>query len=365
MRKDRENFQLIGVSANSNFERLLKIVKEFRPSYAVLTEREAYLKFREYFKNENVSLKILFGKEGLNTIASLPQVDMVVTSIVGMSGLIPTIKGIESGKDIALANKETLVVGGKLVTELAKKNNVNLIPVDSEHSAIFQCLQGNKHSDVGKLIITASGGPFRGRGREELLNVTVQQALRHPNWCMGKKTTVDSATLMNKGLEVIEAHWLFDFPYEKIKVVIHPESIVHSMVEYRDGSVIAQLASTDMRLPIQYALNYPKRGNAAVDKLDFYNLKKLTFEKPDIDTFRSLKLAYEAGKIGGTMPAILNCADEEAVKLFLLNKIKFLDISCIVEECMNKFSSKDDFELKDLLYIEIKVKEYVKTKFGK
>ncbi|CAB1243804.1 1-deoxy-D-xylulose-5-phosphate reductoisomerase [Clostridium sp. MT-14] len=365
LRKDRENFKLIGISANSNVEKLLKIVEEFKPLYAVVTQKEAYLKFKEYFRNKNANLEILFGTEGLNTIASLPEIDMVVTSVMGMSGLVPTIRAIEAGKDIALANKETLVVGGELVKKLVKKNNVNLIPVDSEHSAIFQCLQGNEDSDIEKILITASGGPFRGKNRKELLNVTVQQALRHPKWHMGKKITVDSATLMNKGLEVIEAHWLFDLPYEKIKVVVHPESIVHSMVEYKDGSVIAQLASTDMRLPIQYALYYPKRGELVVDRLNFYNLKNLTFEKPDIDTFKPLKLAYEAGKIGGTMPAILNCANEEAVELFLLNKIKFLDIGYIVEMCMNKFPPKNNFQLEDLLHIEIKVKEYVKTKFGR
>lgn len=365
LRKDRENFQLIGVSANSNEEKLLHIVEEFKPSYAVLTEKKAYLKFKEYFSNKSTNLKILFGTEGLNTIASLPEIDMVVTSVMGMCGLIPTIKAIESGKNIALANKETLVVGGELVTKLAEKNNVSLIPVDSEHGAIFQCLQGNKHSDVENLLITASGGPFRGKSRKQLLNVTVEQALKHPSWHMGRKITIDSATLMNKGLEVIEAHWLFNLPYEKIRVVVHPQSIIHSMVEYKDGSVMAQLASTDMRLPIQYALNYPKRGEAVVNRLDFYNLQNLSFEKPDIDTFKPLKLAYEAGKIGGTMPAILNCANEEAVELFLSNKIKFLDISYILEECMNKFSPRNNFQLEDLLHIEIKVKEYVKTKFGK
>ncbi|MHC6179610.1 1-deoxy-D-xylulose-5-phosphate reductoisomerase [Clostridium sp. JNZ X4-2] len=365
LRKDKENFQLVGVSANSNAEKLLHIVEEFNPSYAVLTEKKAYLKFKEYFSNKNTNLEILFGTEGLNTIASLPEIDMVVTSVMGMCGLIPTIKAVESGKNIALANKETLVVGGELVTKLAEENNVSLIPVDSEHGAIFQCLQGNKHSDVENLLITASGGPFRGKSREQLLNVTVDQALKHPSWHMGRKITIDSATLMNKGLEVIEAHWLFNLPYEKIKVVVHPESIVHSMVEYKDGSVMAQLASTDMRLPIQYALNYPKRGKAVVNRLDFYNLQNLSFEKPDIDTFKPLKLAYEAGKIGGTMPAILNCANEEAVELFLLHKIKFLDISHILEECMNKFSPLNNFQLEDLLYVEIKVKEYVKTKFGK
>jgi 1-deoxy-D-xylulose-5-phosphate reductoisomerase len=365
LRKQKGDFQLIGVSANSSIDKLLHIIDEFNPKYAVLTEKESYLKLKDIFSNKKSNTKILFGVDGLNTIASLPEVDMVVTSVVGMIGLVPTIKAIKAKKDIALANKETLVVGGELVTKLSKENNVKIFPVDSEHSAIFQCLQGNNFDEVANLILTASGGPFRGKTKDQLLNVTVKEALNHPNWSMGKKLTIDSATLMNKGLEVIEAHFLFNLPYENIKVVVHPQSIVHSMVEYRDGSVMAQLATADMRLPIQYALNYPQRKEAVIDKLDFYSVGNLSFEKPDTDTFKPLKLAYEAGKIGGTMPAILNCANEEAVSLFLANKINFLDIGNILEECMNKFTSQSTYTLDDLLDLEIKVKKYVKDKFIK
>ncbi len=365
LRKEKKDFQLIGISANSSIDKLLHIIDEFNPKYVVVTEKKSYLKFKDIFSNKKSNTKILFGIDGLNTIASLPEVDMVVTSVVGMIGLVPTIKAIKAKKDIALANKETLVVGGELVTKLAQENNVKILPVDSEHSAVFQCLQGNNFNEVANLILTASGGPFRGKTKDQLLNVTVKEALNHPNWNMGKKLTIDSATLMNKGLEVIEAHFLFNLPYEKIKVVVHPQSIIHSMVAYRDGSVMAQLATADMRLPIQYALNYPKRKEAVIDKLDFYNIGNLSFEKPDVDTFKSLKLAYEAGKIGGTMPAILNCANEEAVSLFLSNKIKFLDIGNILEECMNKFDSQNKYTLEDLLDIEIKVKKYVKDKFIK
>ncbi|WP_333859155.1 1-deoxy-D-xylulose-5-phosphate reductoisomerase [Clostridium sp.] len=365
LRKDGKNFKLVAVSSHSSINKLLDIVDEFNPSYAVVTEKNAYFKFKDYCSNKNLNIKILFGIEGLNIIASLPDIDMVLTSVVGMVGLVPTIKAIESGKDIALANKETLVVAGDLVTKLSKKNNVKIFPVDSEHSAIYQCIKGNEFKDIERLYLTASGGPFRGKTREQLLNVTVEEALNHPSWKMGKKLTIDSATLMNKGLEVIEAHFLFDMPYEKIKVVVHPESIVHSMVEYKDGSVMAQLASADMRLPIQYALNYAKKKKALVSRLDFYNMKNLSFEKPDMDTFKPLKLAYEAGKVGGTMPAILNCANEAAVELFLLNKIKFLDISCILEECMNKFTYSNIYTVEDLLHIEIKVKKYVKDRFSK
>jgi len=365
LRKQKGDFQLIGVSANSSIDKLLHIIDEFNPKYAVLTEKESYLKLKDIFSNKKSNTKILFGVDGLNTIASLPEVDMVVTSVVGMIGLVPTIKAIKAKKDIALANKETLVVGGELVTKLSKENNVKIFPVDSEHSAVFQCLQGNNFDEVANLILTASGGPFRGKTKDQLLNVTVKEALNHPNWSMGKKLTIDSATLMNKGLEVIEAHFLFNLPYENIKVVVHPQSIIHSMVAYRDGSVMAQLATADMRLPIQYALNYPQRKEAVIDKLDFYSVGNLSFEKPDTDTFKPLKLAYEAGKIGGTMPAILNCANEEAVSLFLANKINFLDIGNILEECMNKFTSQSTYTLDDLLDLEIKVKKYVKDKFIK
>lgn len=363
IRKEKEKFELTAVSANSSSDKIICIINEFAPSYAVLTEKKAYEEVCSYCQNNNLKTKILFGMEGLNAIASLQEVDIVVTSVVGMIGLVPTLKAIQAGKDIALANKETLVVGGELVISEAKKYNVKILPVDSEHGAIFQCLQGNKKSDVSKILLTASGGPFRGKKKEELLNVTVDEALKHPRWNMGRKISIDSATLMNKGLEVIEAHWLFGVDYDNIQVVVHPQSIVHSMVEYIDGSIIAQLGSTDMKLPIQYALRYPERGEAVANKLNFYEMESLTFEKPDMDTFKPLKLSYQAGKVGGTMPAILNAANEAAVELFLNKRIKFLEIGNILEECMNKFTVKYNYTLEDVLEIDEKVKKYVKEKF--
>ena len=274
-------------------------------------------------------------------------------------------KAIHAGKDIALANKETLVAAGGLVMEAAKKNHVNILPVDSEHGAIFQCLQGNKLENVNKIILTASGGPFRGKNKQQLIEIKPEEALKHPKWNMGKKISIDSSTLMNKGLEVIEAHWLFGVDYEDIQVVVHPQSIIHSMVEYIDGSVIAQLSSTDMRLPIQYAINYPERNDAVIDKLDFYNMGNLTFEKPDMDTFKCLKLAYMAGKMGGNMPAIMNAANEVAVELFLDYKIKYLEIEYIIEKCMNKFEHHINPNLEEILEIDLKVREYVRNNYDK
>lgn len=323
----------------------------------------AYEKVKVYCNDNNKNTEVLFGLEGLNIIASLEEVDVVLTSVVGMIGLYPTLKAIKSGKDIALANKETLVVGGEIIKKEAKKSNINILPVDSEHGAIFQCLRGNSYEDVNKILLTASGGPFRGKTLHELKNVTVEDALNHPRWNMGKKISIDSATLMNKGLEVIEAHFLFDVDYNNIQVIVHPESIIHSMVEYKDGSVIAQLGSTDMKLPIQYALNYPKRKEAVVEKIDFYAIKNLTFEKPDIDTFKPLKLAYDAGKIGGLMPAILNGANEAAVELFINKRIDFLTIGNILEEAMNKFSNIKNPSLEEIIYIDKRVKEYVNNTF--
>ncbi len=365
IRKEKDRFQLTAISANSSWKKVIDIINEFNPPYVVLTEEKAYREVKEYCTNIGKNTKILFGMEGLNTIASLSEVDIVVTSVVGMIGLVPTITAIRSGKDIALANKETLVTGGKLVMSEAKKYDVKILPVDSEHGAIFQCLQGNEKSSVNKILLTASGGPFRGKKEYELSEVTVDEALKHPRWNMGKKISIDSATLMNKGLEVIEAHWLFDIDYDQIEVVVHPESMIHSMVEYVDGSVIAQMGSTDMKLPIQYALNYPERKNAVVEKLDFYKMGALTFEKPDMDTFKPLKLAYEAGKAGGTMPAILNAANECAVDLFLNKRIKFLQIGNILEMCMDKFTIQQNYTLEDILQLDSKVKSYVNENFGK
>ena len=304
-------------------------IRAFEPDFAVLSDKEAAarLKARYHGKTE-----ILTGEEGLLAAATYSEVDTVLASMVGYAGLRPTMAAINCGKNIALANKETLVAAGSLVMEAVAKNNVSLTPVDSEHSAIFQALQGGKEDEVKRLLITASGGPFRGKKRSELESVTLAQCLNHPNWSMGKKITVDSSTLANKGLEVIEAHWLFDMPYEKIDVVVHPQSIIHSLVEFCDGSVIAQLGEPDMRLPIQYALSYPCRYHKAFDQLDLIKAGTLTFEAPDMEAFPSLRIAIDCGKAGGTLPCVFNAANEEAVYAFLDNKIKYLDIPYITEK---------------------------------
>jgi 1-deoxy-D-xylulose-5-phosphate reductoisomerase len=365
IRKEVEKFGIVGVSANTNCEKIIPIIEEFKPKYVAMMDEEASLILKRYCKEKKYSTEILQGLEGLNYISTLPEVDIVVTSVVGMIGLVPTIKAINAGKDIALANKETLVAAGKLVMDAAKKNHVNILPVDSEHGAIFQCLQGNKLENVNKVILTASGGPFRGKNKQQLMEIKPEEALKHPKWNMGKKISIDSSTLMNKGLEVIEAHWLFGVDYEDIQVVVHPQSIIHSMVEYIDGSVIAQLSSADMRLPIQYAINYPERNNTVINKLDFYNMGNLTFEKPDMDTFRCLKLAYEAGKMGGNMPAIMNAANEVAVELFLDYKIKYLEIEDIIEKCMSKFEHNINPNLEEILEIDLRVREYIRNNYDK
>ena len=304
-------------------------IRAFEPDFAVLSDKEAAarLKARYHGKTE-----ILAGEEGLLAAATYSEVDTVLASMVGYAGLRPTMAAINCGKNIALANKETLVAAGSLVMEAVAKNDVSLTPVDSEHSAIFQALQGGKEDEVKRLLITASGGPFRGKKRSELESVTLAQCLNHPNWSMGKKITVDSSTLANKGLEVIEAHWLFNMPYEKIDVVVHPQSIIHSLVEFCDGSVIAQLGEPDMRLPIQYALSYPCRYHKAFDQLDLIKAGTLTFEAPDMEAFPSLRIAIDCGKAGGTLPCVFNAANEEAVYAFLDNKIKYLDIPYITEK---------------------------------
>ena len=289
----------------------------------------------------------------------------MVTSVVGMIGLKPTMAAKKKKKDIALANKETLVVAGELVMNKAKENNVRILPVDSEHSAIFQSLSGYKNKDINKIILTASGGPFRGKNLEDLKDVTVKEALKHPKWNMGQKISIDSASLMNKGLEVIEAHFLFDTDYDNIEVVVHPQSIIHSMVEYKDASIIAQMGTPDMRLPIQYALNYPERKGMIAKPLNFYEVGSLTFEKPDLDTFKCLKFAYDAGKIGGLAPTILNGANEEAVALLLEEKIKFLQIAEIIEECMNVFKENyyDELTLENIVELDKKVRKYIRNKW--
>ena len=361
IRKSSEEFKLVGVTANSSVDKMKKIIDEFKPSYVGMMDSDSAEKIRKYCDDNSLNIEVLEGLDGLIKIASLDEIEIVVTSVVGMIGLKPTMAAIEAKKDIALANKETLVVAGEIVMKAAKENGVKILPVDSEHSAIFQSLRGNNLDSLKKIILTASGGPFRGRRLEDLKEITVEEALNHPNWSMGKKITIDSATLINKGLEVIEAHWLFDCSYDNIQVVVHPQSIIHSMVEYKDASIIAQLGSPDMRLPIQYALNYPCRKEEIANSIDFWEISKLTFEKPDLDTFKCLKLAYEAGKKGGLVPTVLNGANEVAVQLFLDKKIKFLEIGDIIEDAINHFSNEYEKELSldNVIELDRKVREYV------
>lgn len=361
-----EGINLIGVTANTSVKMIKEIIDEFSPKYVGMMDENSKNEIDTYVKENNLDIEVLFGMEGLKKISSLEEIDTVVTSIVGMIGLEPTIEAIRHKKDIALANKETLVVAGELVMNEAKKYGVKILPVDSEHSAIFQSLRGNSYESIKKIILTASGGPFRGKTIHDLKNISVAEALNHPNWSMGRKITIDSSTLMNKGLEVIEAHWLFNCDYDNIQVVVHPQSIVHSMVEYVDNSIIAQLGSADMRLPIQYALNYPDRKESVSNGIDFYEISKLTFEKPDMDTFKCLKLAFEAGKHGKLMPTILNGANEEVVQLFLDEKIEYLSIGDIIEQCMEHFKeeAKGEVTLENVISLDKKVKEYVRQNYN-
>lgn len=361
IRQSKEELRLIAISANTSVKKVIEIIEEFNILYVAMMDKKSAEEIKKYCDDNNKNIEVYNGIEGLNKIATLKEIDIVVTSVVGMIGLEPTIKAIEAKKDIALANKETLVVAGEIVMKKAKEYNVKILPVDSEHSAIFQSLRGNDLNTLKKIILTASGGPFRGKTINELLDIKVEDALKHPKWNMGRKISIDSATLMNKGLEVIETHWLFDCDYDNIQVVVHPQSIVHSMVEYTDGSIIAQLGAQDMRLPIQYAINYTERKELVADTIDFYNISQLTFEKPDMNTFKSLKLAYKAGKIGGLMPTILNGANEACVELFLEKKIKFLDIADTIEKCMEVFKDKSNEEItiENIIKLDKEVKEYV------
>jgi len=320
------------LAANSNIDLLEKQVMEFRPKLVSVGTRELAAELER--RLSGMKVQVLYGLEGMLSVAEHAETDTVVTSVVGTAGLIPTMHAIKNKKNIALANKETLVTAGQLVMEEARKQGINIFPVDSEHSAIYQCLLGNNEKQVEKIIITASGGPFRGKTLEQLKNITPAQALKHPNWNMGSKITIDSATLMNKGLEVIEAKWLFGRELDQIQVLVHPQSIIHSMVEYIDGSVIAQLGSPDMRIPIQLALTYPNRCKNNFSKIDFLKCSQLTFEEPDTKTFRCLQLAYDAIKSGGTMPAVMNAANEIAVSAFLANRTAFTSIPEIIESVM-------------------------------
>lgn len=346
---------IVALTANRNVELLEKQAREFKPKMVCIMDEKCAVDLKARLKDTDI--EVVSSMDGLIAVATYQDADTVVNSVVGNIGLRPTVEAIKAGKDIALANKETLVTSGELVMKLVKEKGVNMYPVDSEHSAIFQSLQGNGMNKIERIWLTASGGPFR--GRSDLSNVTLQEALAHPNWSMGKKITIDSATMMNKGLEVIEAKWLFNVELDRICVVVHPQSIVHSMVEYEDGAVIAQLGVPDMKVPIQYALTYPKRIKNSFPKLNFFEHNDLTFEKPDLKVFRCLALAFEAIKTGGTMPAVLNGANEAAVALFLDGKISFNDIPALIERTMGAYTVKYDYSLEDVLEADNFAREYV------
>ena len=358
----RENgdIQVMGLAAGSNTDLLEKQIREFHPVKAAVWSKEKAKELR--VRVADTDTEIISGMEGLIEVAVMEDTQILVTAIVGMIGIRPTIEAIKAGKDIALANKETLVTAGHLIMPLAEKTGVSILPVDSEHSAIFQSLQGNDRRTVKKILLTASGGPFRGKKQEDLLEIRVEDALKHPNWSMGAKITIDSSTMVNKGLEVIEAKWLFDVEVDDVQVVVQPQSIIHSMVEYEDGAVIAQLGTPDMKLPIQYALYYPERRYLPGERLDFWNIGKLDFEKPDMETFYGLKLAYEAGKRGGSLPTVFNAANELAVSMFLRREAKYLEISEIIEDCMMAHKNIENPTLEQILAIEAETYERINSR---
>lgn len=330
--RENKDIEVLGLAAGSNVELLEKQAREFHTRLIAVWTEEKAKELRARVRDTD--MKVVSGMEGLIEVSTMSDVEILVTAIVGMIGIRPTVEAVRAGKNIALANKETLVTAGHIIMPLAEENHVSVLPVDSEHSAIFQSLRGNEAKAVNRILLTASGGPFRGKREEDLLNVRVEDALRHPNWSMGQKITIDSSTMVNKGLEVIEAKWLFGVDVDQVQVVVQPQSIIHSMVEYVDGAVMAQLGTPDMKLPIQYALYYPERRYLPGERLDFWSLGRLDFEKPDMDTFYGLKLAYDAGRAGGTLPTVFNAANELAVKQFLNREIKYLEIIEIIEDCM-------------------------------
>ncbi|HIX82669.1 MAG TPA: 1-deoxy-D-xylulose-5-phosphate reductoisomerase [Candidatus Erysipelatoclostridium merdavium] len=356
-----DKFKIVAMSAGYNIKQVEEILEMIDVEYVCVVQK----KDAQYLQEKYPDLKVTYGQEGLIKIATLPQIDIVLNAIVGFAGLVPTIEAIKAKKDIALANKETLVVAGHIITKLVKENNVRLLPVDSEHSAIFQSLNGEKHQQIKRIILTASGGSFRDKSRDELIGVTVEEALNHPNWSMGAKITIDSATLFNKGLEVIEAKWLFDVSYDQIDVLIHPESIIHSMVEFVDTSVIGQLGNPDMRLPIQYALTYPDRDVLVKgESLDLAKIASLTFKKPGLDRFKALALAYKAGRTGGSMPCVLNGANEMANELFRNNKIEFLQIEELVEKALKAHQVISDPTLEQLVEVDSWARNFVLKEIG-
>ncbi len=359
--REQGDIKVTALAAGSNIGLLEKQIREFQPKLAAVWDEKHAQELRTRIRDLDVD--VYSGMEGLIAVSTEEEAEILVTAIVGMLGLRPTVAAIKAGKNIALANKETLVTAGHLIMPLAKECDVSILPVDSEHSAIFQSLNGEEGNRIAKILLTASGGPFRGKKRQELMNMQVEDALKHPNWSMGRKITIDSATLVNKGLEVMEAKWLFDVEPEQIQVVVHPQSVIHSMVEYEDGAVIAQLGTPDMRLPIQYALYYPKRRPLSGKRLDFYELSNLTFEKPDTENFEGLSLAMEAMKQGGNMPTVFNAANERAVALFLDRKIGFLEITEIIAESMNQVKYREQPSLEEILDTEQATYEFIESRW--
>ena len=359
----KQGYPVYALTAHSNWKLLEQQIRQYRPRYAALTDPQAAKELKD--RVQDTGTEVLSGMEGVLQIAADPQQDTVLNAMMGVAGLLPTVTAIEAGNNVALANKETLVAGGKLVMGLAKQKGIRLTPIDSEHSAIFQCLQGNEAKSVKRLIITASGGPFYGKTREELRGVKKEQALKHPNWSMGAKITIDSSTLMNKGLEFIEAMWLFSMPPEKIDIVVHPQSIIHSMVEYVDGSVMAQMGAPDMMIPIQYALTWPHRYESPVRTLDLLSCGPLTFSQPDTGTFTCLASCIEAAKRGGLYPCVVNGANEEAVSLFLQDKIGYLDLFDAVEAALDHFDLGDYTSVEEVLEADRKARAFVRERYGK
>ena len=360
--REQGDIQVVAMAAGSNISLLEAQMREFKPSLVSVWDEKKASELRTNTKD--LGIKIVSGMEGLLEVSVIPESEILVTAIVGMLGIRPTIAAIKAGKKIALANKETLVTAGHIIIPLAKEYKVPILPVDSEHSAIFQSLQGAGDNKISRILLTASGGPFRGRKADELKNIQVEDALKHPNWSMGRKITIDSSTLVNKGLEVMEAKWLFDVALDQIQVVVHPQSVIHSGVEYQDGAVIAQLGTPDMRLPIQYALYYPERRNLSGRRLDLFEIADLTFEKPDTDTFRGLALAYQAMEKGGNIPTVYNAANEKAVSLFLDRKISYPEITELIEACMENAEFIDHPDVDEILGTEAAAYEFIEKKMS-
>lgn len=360
--RKNNDIKVVALSAGNNVELLEQQVREFKPSFVSMANDKALTELRARL-SDMAGIEYGIGMDGLIHAATMEQVEIVVTAVVGMMGIVPTIEAINAGKDIALANKETLVTAGHIIMKLAEEKGVRILPVDSEHSAIFQCLNGERQNKIHKILLTASGGPFRGRIIEQMRDIKVEDALKHPNWAMGRKITIDSSTMVNKGLEVMEARWLFGVELDQVQVVVQPQSVIHSMVEFEDGAVMAQLGTPDMRLPIQYALYYPERRFLDTQHLDFWKLNQITFEKPDMVNFRGLALAYDAGRKGGNVPTMFNAANELAVAMFLDRKIKYLDIIDIIEQTMTNIEYIDNPDVKQILDTEAAAYEFIRSRY--